>query len=167
MYKVDYAVEYSVQANPTTTGGTVTVVPASPDGFYANGAAVDLTATPSAGYCFAGWSGLVAGAPSETSLTANKPYNLVANFQTGAVSLPFGSFALPKKGGTITLSISANSGCLWKVAASQPWLTINSAMSGSGPGTLSFTLPMNTTGVSRTGTITVGNYTMLLTQGGR
>jgi hypothetical protein len=166
-YKVDYAVEYSVQATPAAPVGNVNVAPASADGFYANGTPVTLSATASNGYCFTGWTGLITGTPSTTSVTATKPYSVVANFQTGTVSLPFGSFALPRKGGTLTLSVSANAGCMWKAAASDSWITIKSGATGTGAGPLTITLPVNNTGVARVGSITVGNYVMTVTQGSK
>jgi uncharacterized repeat protein (TIGR02543 family) len=164
-FKVDYAVEYLVQATPSGPGGTVTVAPASEDGFYANGTTVGLSAASSAGYCFAGWTGLVGGTPSTTSVTANKAYSLVAKFQTGSVTLPFRSFALPRKGGNLSLSMSATSGCMWQATASHAWITIKSATSGTGSASLSFSVQPNNTGVARTGSVKVGDYVMTIKQG--
>jgi len=39
-------------------GGSVTVSPSSPDGYYADGAAVQITAVPNPGYSFLSWTGL-------------------------------------------------------------------------------------------------------------
>ena len=64
-----------------------------------------------------------------------------------------GSFAVPTTGG-----------CGWSAVPNQSWLYATS--SGSGNGTVSYTVDANTSDSTRTGTITVGGQSFTVTQGG-
>ncbi len=66
--------------------------------------------------------------------------------------------------GTITVSSSPGS-CLWTSSAGAAWLTITSGGSGSGSGTVRYSLPAND-GAARTGTITVGGQAFTVYQAG-
>ena len=79
----NYVVSYllSTQVSPAGTG-SITANPATTSGYYAANATVGLTAVPAAGYCFSSWTGLLAGTPSQTSVTMTKAYTVVANFVT-------------------------------------------------------------------------------------
>ncbi|MBZ5724795.1 MAG: hypothetical protein LAP87_07335, partial [Acidobacteriia bacterium] len=61
-------------------GGSVTASPVSPDGFYAAGAIVQLTAAPSANFQFANWSGDLAGAANPQTVTMSAPHTVTASF---------------------------------------------------------------------------------------
>jgi hypothetical protein len=50
---------------------------------------------------------------------------------------------------TGTLTVTAPAGCAWSVSSDQSWLTITSGASGSGNGTITFSLSANTTGLER------------------
>jgi hypothetical protein len=60
-------------------------------------------------------------------------------------------------------SVTANSGCSWSAAANQTWLHTTS--SGSGSGTVYYTLDVNPYATFRTGTVTVGGQAFTVTQG--
>ncbi len=72
------------------------------------------------------------------------------------------SLALPGAGGTTTFTLSGGS-CAWAATPNASWLT-SAATSGSGTG-LTVTAAANTTGVQRSGTITIGGQTVTITQG--
>ncbi len=59
-------------------GGSITRDP--PSGCYANGTRVMLTATPSSGYRFAGWSGDAKGNVNPLAITMDSDKNIIANF---------------------------------------------------------------------------------------
>lgn len=65
-----------------------------------------------------------------------------------------------------TVDFSAPAGCGWTVMASAGWITIDSATTGEGSGSVRYTLAENSTGRSRTGTIAVGAATFTITQAG-
>ena len=58
-------------------------------------------------------------------------------------------------GGAATVTVTAPGGCAWTASASAGWINLTSPVSGSGDGTVSVAISLNT-GVARSGTITVG-----------
>ena len=72
---------------------------------------------------------------------------------------------VPVGGGSITVGITAGSGCSWTASAADGWLSVSSGM-GTGNGTAALTAMSNTTGSVRTSTIAVGDQQVLLTQPG-
>jgi uncharacterized protein (TIGR03437 family) len=69
-------------------------------------------------------------------------------------------------GGTGRIGVVANSGCSWTAVSNAPWLTITSGSSGSGTGTLSYSVASNTAAASRAGALTVAGQTFTVTQSG-
>jgi hypothetical protein len=66
-----------------------------------------------------------------------------------------------------SFGVSANAACGWSATASAgtAWLHTASSGSGSGSGTVAYTVDANPTATFRTGTITVGGETFTVTQG--
>jgi hypothetical protein len=63
-----------------------------------------------------------------------------------------------------TVSLTANlASCSWSIGSSASWLTVSSAMSGSGSATISYNVAANS-GEIRTATLTVGGQTFTVTQ---
>ena len=70
-------------------------------------------------------------------------------------------------GGSGTISVTTGSGCFWNAVSSDTsWLTITSGSSGSGNGTIYYSVAANTSTSSRTGTITVGGQIFTVNQAG-
>ncbi len=65
-----------------------------------------------------------------------------------------------------TVSVTAPGGCNWTASSNAPWITITSGASGSGNGTVSYSLVANSGGNSRTGTLTIAGQTFTITQAG-
>ena len=64
--------------------------------------------------------------------------------------------AFPVSGGTGSFGVQQSNGCSWTASTTEPFLTILSGSSGSGNGTVSYSVEANE-GPARTGTITVSN----------
>ena len=73
------------------------------------------------------------------------------------------SAAAPATGGPGTIGVSTTAGCTWTASPNAPWLTITSGASGSGSGTVNYTVAANTGG-ARTGTLTVAGQTFTVNQ---
>lgn len=70
-------------------------------------------------------------------------------------------------GGSGTVSVSAPVSCAWTASrADASWITITSGSTGSGNGTLSFSVLANSGSASRTGTLTVAGQTFTVSQCG-
>jgi all-beta uncharacterized protein/BACON domain-containing protein len=66
-------------------------------------------------------------------------------------------------GGTGTVTVVAPPGCGWSASSGVSWITVTGGSSGNGNGTVTFSVQA-TTGPSRTGTLTVANQTVSITQ---
>ena len=76
------------------------------------------------------------------------------------------SMIVPAGGATGTFNISPGMGCgAWTATTIDSWITITAGTSGSGNGTVSFSVASNT-GTARTGTIKVGGQTFIINQVG-
>ena len=69
-------------------------------------------------------------------------------------------------GGTGGIDVTAGAGCAWTAESKAEWISVTSGASGSGNGTVSYTVAENTGPDSRTGTLTVASKTFTVDQAG-
>lgn len=69
-------------------------------------------------------------------------------------------------GGLGTVNVTAAAGCTWTATSNNPWITITSGSTGSGNGTVNYTVAANTGTTQLTGTITVAGQTHTVTESG-
>ncbi|MGB9178573.1 MAG: Calx-beta domain-containing protein, partial [Pyrinomonadaceae bacterium] len=67
-------------------------------------------------------------------------------------------------GGTGSLSVTAASTCNWTAVSNDSWLTVTTGASGTGNGTVNYSVAANLETGSRTGTLTVAGQTFAVTQ---
>ena len=67
-------------------------------------------------------------------------------------------------GGNASVAVSTTTGCGWTAAANQSWVSVTGGASGSGNGTVAYTVAPNTTTASRTATLTVAGQAVTVTQ---
>jgi hypothetical protein len=70
-------------------------------------------------------------------------------------------------GGTGTVTVTAPASCAWSATASASWLTIAGGSSGSGPGSVAYSVAPNAATESRTATLTVAGQTHTVSQQGK
>jgi M6 family metalloprotease-like protein len=87
----------------------------------------------------------------------------VATSCTYSISPQSQSFS--SAGGTATVSVTAGSGCSWTASSSAGWITVTSGASGSGNGTVGYSVQANA-GVARSGTLAIGDQTFTVSQAG-
>jgi hypothetical protein len=76
------------------------------------------------------------------------------------------SESYPAMAATDSVSVTAAAGCSWTASSDSPgFISITSGSSGSGPGTVSFSITENTTASPRSGTITIAGQTFTVLQG--
>ena len=73
--------------------------------------------------------------------------------------------SLPAAGGTGTVTVNAGAGCLWNATTSASWIAITSGASGSGAGSVRFSVGVNT-GSARTGSVSISGEEFSITQAG-
>jgi sugar lactone lactonase YvrE len=71
----------------------------------------------------------------------------------------------PVAGGSGALSVNTTAGCAWQIAGAPAWLVFSGQTSGSGQGSLAFTVVANT-GPRRSASFTVAGQTVLADQNG-
>ncbi len=68
-------------------------------------------------------------------------------------------------GGTGSVAVTATTGCAWTAASNNAWVTITSGASGTGNGTVGYSVDENA-GATRSGTMTVAALTFTVNQSG-
>ena len=105
--------------------------------------------------------------------TATDPANNTSEFSrcvsVNAVSPT--NFSFPGNGGSGSVNVTAPNGATWTATSNVPWITFNVSNRPLSPnftdnGTVNFTVATNTSGVARTGTLTVSGVTITVNQGG-
>ena len=66
-------------------------------------------------------------------------------------------------GGSGTVSVTAGSGCTWTASSNAAWVTVTSGASGSGNGSVRYSVAANS-GSSRSGTLTIAGKTFTVNQ---
>jgi subtilisin family serine protease len=84
-YTANFTTQYllTLAASPAG-GGALAANPTSPDGYYANGTSVQVTATANAGYQFNSFSGDLTGATNPQSVTMSVARSVTGNFDVAA-----------------------------------------------------------------------------------
>jgi hypothetical protein len=82
-----------------------------------------------------------------------------------AFSIAPTSASAPAGGGTGSVAVTTSAGCGWTSASNVPWLTVTSGASGSGNGTLQYSVA-STSSVARSGTLTIAGQTFTVNQAG-
>ncbi len=104
------------------------------------------------------WNGLVkSGGRLNVAKALRNP--TICNY-----TLSGNSQSISSVGGTYSLDITAPSNCDFSIVSDTSWITVTSGNTGSGNGTLTFTIPSNSSGASRVGTITVAGQTFTVNQ---
>jgi hypothetical protein len=63
-----------------------------------------------------------------------------------------------------TVTVTTGTICPWTAVSNNAWITVTDGASGTGNGTVTYSITANTTGAIRTGTITIGGQTFTVTQ---
>lgn len=79
-------------------------------------------------------------------------------------SLGSTSQMMPSTGGVGSVAVSASMGCPWSAASGASWVTITDGASGSGAGTVQFSVEPNASGAARTATLTIAGIGFTVTQ---
>jgi len=85
---------------------------------------------------------------------------LTCTYTISPTSQSFNSFT-----GTGSVDVTTQSGCTWTATSNDSWIAITSGSSGTGNGTVNYSVSTNT-GSQRTGTITIAGQTFTVTQEG-
>ncbi|MCK4304505.1 MAG: PD40 domain-containing protein, partial [Candidatus Eisenbacteria sp.] len=126
---------------------------------------VTIIASPNAGYEFDYWGGDLSGSTNPATITMNSSKSVTAYFKSCTYSISPTSKNFSSSGGSGTVNVTTQSGCSWTAVSNDGWITITSGSSGSGNGTVYYTVSANT-GSSRTGTMSIAGKSFTVTQEG-
>ena len=87
--------------------------------------------------------------------------------QTGVTctySISPSSATLGATAGSGTVAVTSPAGCGWSATSNDGWITITAGASGTGNGTVSYSVSENTGGANRTGTLSIQGNTFTVTQ---
>jgi hypothetical protein len=108
------------------------------------------------------------------SITSNDPKKPTINVKlSGSAKSPVCSYSLSSSsqqcdasGGTWSFDVNTSNGCSWTATTRTSWIAITSGSSGSGNGTVAYTVTPNTSTRQRTGKLTIAKQTFTVTQSG-
>ena len=103
-----------------------------------------------------------------TMTIAGKTFTVTQEGQTCTPSISPTSQTFGASGGAGSVNVTVSSGCSWTATPSSScstWITITSNRNGTGSGTVYYSVAQNT-GLARSGTITIGDQTLNVTQEG-
>jgi uncharacterized protein (TIGR03437 family) len=80
------------------------------------------------------------------------------------ISLSLQSRTHPSSSDLGSIAVSAPQGCAWDVVPSKSWIHITSGLSGTGPGTVSYSVDANLSTTARNGEISIGPEPFSITQ---
>lgn len=101
---------------------------------------------------------------STTLTVAGDRYNVSQNYLDCSVTVSPTRATFPVEGGDGVLTVSAASGCTWTAASNGWWIVVNGSASGSGNGQVSYTVVPSSLTVVRTGSLTVGDASLEVSQ---
>jgi hypothetical protein len=161
-----YRTKYQLRTSASDpVKGTVGNTPATTDGFYDANSTVTVNAAALAGSCFTSWSGILPVSSFSTQLTMTQAYAVTGNFVTGAVTFPT-ALTAPASASTLSIPVSATTGCLWKATENASWLSLKTT-AGTSSTSLQVSVSKNSNRSPRTGTVTINGRGVTITQAGR
>ena len=92
----------------------------------------------------------------------SNPAQPTCTYTLSATSMTMGA-----AGGAGSVTVTTASGCSWTGSSSASWITATGSTSASGPGTYTFNVAALSGTASRTGSLTVANQTVSVTQQGQ
>ncbi|MEP7339870.1 MAG: putative Ig domain-containing protein, partial [Acidobacteriota bacterium] len=116
-----------------------------------------LSGTPTAGGTF----NFTVTATDANGCTGLQAYTLAINCSPFTINPTTQSFAA--NGGTGSVTVTGAAGCAWTGVSNDAWIIITSGSSGSGSGTVNYSVAANT-GALRSGTVTIAGQTFTVTQ---
>jgi len=108
--------------------------------------------------------------PTASPLQASGSWFVAKIVEPGAActySISPTSQSSASSGGSGSVAVTTQSNCVWGAASNATWLAITPGSSGNGSGAVTYSVAVNASTNSRTGTLTIAGQTFTVTQSGR
>jgi hypothetical protein len=102
---------------------------------------------------------------SATITVAGQPFVITQAGAACDATLNPAAQAISAAGGNSSVAVAMPGGCAWSAVSSVSWITVLTGATGSGNGTITYSVDANPTGTGRTGTIAIGGRLHTVTQG--
>ena len=160
-----------INAPFTSTGGSGSVTVTAGAGCGWSAVSNDLWITINSGSSGSGNGTVSYSVAANVGVARNGTMTIAGQTFTVTQSAPGCTYQIsptnqsfPAAGGSGSVGVTAGAGCNWTAASNNPsWITINSGSSGSGNGTVTYSVATNV-GVARNGTMTIAGQTFTVTQ---
>lgn len=165
-FGAQFSPEYrlKITTNPPD-GGSVSMSPASSDGYYGAGTVVRLTAVPTEGYVFAGWDG--DSVSTDGAIPMNGPRNVTARFGKDCrYTVSPTEMVVPAEAGAVAITVQTAPACAWNASSIDGWL-ISSLSSGQGEQVIGLVFRANNGTAARETVLTIATQTVKVRQLGR
>jgi hypothetical protein len=156
----------------------VTVGSGGGTGSFAVTASTGCSWTPSAS---ASWVGVSGGGTGNGNVTYTVSANTTGASRSASITVANRSFAITQAGAcnssisptnvtvgetatTGTVIVTASVGCAWNASSTASWLTITSGTTGTGNGTVNYSVAANPGGPNRTGTLNIAGNVFTVVQ---
>lgn len=181
----DASASLSQASDPCLTG--VTTLSPSSASFTSGGATSTVSVTPPSGCAWSvtnvpSWISVVSGAPGSGpgtltySVAANSGSARSATMRIGTAnftvsqaanpcvaSISPASVSVPAGGASGSITVTTGAGCGWTTSGMPSWVTITSGLSGTGPGTVTYTVAPNSSS-ARSANFVVAGMTFSVSQ---
>lgn len=104
------------------------------------------------------------GARTGTIVVAGQTFTVTQAALLCMYTLSSSSVTLPEKAGPSAVGVSASAGCVWTARSNDSWITVTSGTSGTGNGTVAFSVAKSSAKNGRTGTMTIAGQVFTVTQ---
>jgi uncharacterized protein (TIGR03437 family) len=105
------------------------------------------------------FSALLPSSPSQQITYSAPPPTITCTYALSSTA-----WYAPAGGGTGSVSVNTTAGCSWTAVSGVSWITITSGASGTGNGSVTYSVAANTSVSGRTGTLTIAGQTFTVTQ---
>jgi uncharacterized protein (TIGR03437 family) len=103
----------------------------------------------------------------------DRALNAILSIPPGASPACAGSYAISPTsqsftaaGGTGSVTVTAPAGCAWRATSNNSWITVTSGSTGSGGGTVSYSVAANNSPIALNGTVAIAGQTLTISQAG-
>src|SRR6185436_7740766 len=95
---------------------------------------------------------------------AGQPFTVTQAAAACSYALTSSTYSAPAIASSSTVGVTTTTGCAWTAVANNSFITITAGTSGSGGGTVSFSVAANLNTTTRSGTMTIGGQTFTVNQ---
>jgi len=163
----------AINASYSASGGSGSIGVTAPDGCAWTAASADSWISITDGGNGTGNGTVYYSVAANTTFTtvtgtvtiAGQTFTVIQDSNPCTYTLSTASASYPSSGGSGSVNVTASDGCAWTASNSNSWITITGANSGTGNGTVYYSMPANTGSTALIGSVTIAGQLFTVTVG--